>query len=84
MVDEEQIGFGGNGKLHCRQRGVHRGGDARDSAGILHLKAIGGAVVVAPVAGAADPVALLDECGEGGFRHDAMKSKISRAAKRET
>jgi hypothetical protein len=68
MVDDEQVGPGGDGASECGASGVDGGGDTRHVTIIVDLQAIGGAVIVVEPGDAEESVAVAGEGGErGGF-----------------
>lgn len=52
VVDDEEIGLGGDGECDGGEGGIDGGSDAGDGAVVFDLEAIEGAVVVFDVAGA--------------------------------
>jgi len=68
VMDEEEIGSGGNRLFHDGEMGIDGGGDPGDRAGVFQLEAVDRARVIGDFSGPEQLVDVGDDFGEGG--HD--------------
>ena len=74
VMDNEEIGFGGDGELDRCERGIDRSGDVCDGTVVLNLEAVEGPVVVFYFGRVEEAIAVVHERLES-FRHRRMKTE---------
>ena len=74
-MDDEQIGPRRRRQLQGGERGVHRGGDARDRAGVFHLQAVDRSVPVGKRFRTKESLTIAHYIGQICFGHERIKTE---------